>query len=1519
MDSFFLKNITKNDITNVFNKKDNDIKNLETLRRLKEYINDSSYPWESVFNNAFGHTIDDDDRENLSHALNNFIDSKIKSIEPPKVVPANVDPGGSDLTIVTNHVLVEFLSELYKSKNLNLDIKTDEFSIKILERQKLTTNDELQKINELENLIKQQLGGIGYGTIMDGTTFEIKEIFNNIIKDIETIKNKSIVVDTPAKEVEVDPPAKEVVDTPATKVEDPPAATKVVDPRGGVELELKQKQFLADFTKFYMFVYSEDLTNFDIKQLTKIKSILNDNSEDIKIQFERIYKKFYPYSVRHNNPQYSPSVRENLLKVFNSYIDSKVAAKEADPTKEVVPPAAAVVGPTKVVDTPAVEVVAPTKEELELKEQHKVEVDKATRQFLYDKMFNFSSKNIENQTRVDKLAEWQKILILNGASTKKENDLFNEIVTNKDDDDTVYTTNISNYNNVTLDEINKNLQTIIDSINNNKVVGPNSALVRELAVEDLKVDSTIIDLIDLHKSEYDLRQKELALMAKREKELNRTIEKNNEYQVQALDYIEKLAKDTQNYQTDYNTIFKDIQGTDIKVAKKIKNNEDVIKNLLDESSKIQKIFEEAVKENEAQLQKINEKITSEAESRAKEYETIKNNNQKIDEITKKNEELEKDIATEVKIFSNTIEIKINDDYEDLSEKEKCQDYFKNNILQDNLYNFVESCNKLDSVPEWRALISTLIVGYLSEVLINPSTQKSVVVMPSYNYFNLVLVGTPGVGKSYTSEMIGKALKWSGFLTDGTLDSIKKPDIIGSYTGQTAPKVYLELTKALGKVAFIDEAYSIAGPKDETKGTFNEFGQEALDAITDYTSEHIGLFSIIAAGYQYEMENQFLNVNIGLKRRFPSVLTLNRYDLSSFWTILQNLLNDFSQKEQVKNHNRACFELLNLMFNYQKSPSPPIKLSKDWPNFWKGPKISAISFNIKIELEGETNFNIPILKLDNFQDKLATATSSGERILGENIDLVLLSGELSGVSTITKTFIKLFILQIFSETTALLYNGDLFRSQADNLTKFSQTILEDKILNPSTKFKIEEDNWPNGNIEWTQYLYFNLYFSKNPNQPVYNMSYTMPEFENSGGGKKTKYKNTIKYRNKYKYNKNTIKNKNKDKKSTRNRNKNKNKKHKSSVKNGNKYKVYGGAGESNEKEKEQCFKENYTVYLKNSSDGSDDSDISEKVQQKYIELKDQPEKLSSFIESLNEKNKTDKDKITKCFDRVFDKYLEDKKDVTITKPNIEDKSLDDVKEIIKDLSESAKNNAKPKSAKNQPPSEDEIQNNNNLKLYQEKEGELTFTLTTKFSNINFKAISTVLKTYEISEDKIKKYNDLYDYIYKNKKPVEEKYFVSLMNAYILLSTYIEAKIQHDKTKYGGKLDTDSWWFFNYNDFEDISNELNPDKIFDIIINVPGVVGELIENVLNTGDNNVTSETPGDNPEYNDLLKKINTLLDKLNNHPETNKHYISAGIEIKEYLEKNLNNLTTNTDAVAKINNFIYESNIQIKSISEADI
>jgi len=446
--------------------------------------------------------------------------------------------------------------------------------------------------------------------------------------------------------------------------------------------------------------------------------------------------------------------------------------------------------------------------------------------------------------------------------------------------------------------------------------------------------------------------------------------------------------------------------------------------------------------------------------------------------------------------------KIRNKSNDIIEKEGIEltpkKYFIHNVinknyLKKNLYNFIQECKKLDSIPDWRANISKLIVSYISSYnsdpnSIDPNNPTYITIIPSYDIFNLVIMGTPGVGKSFTADIIGKVLKNSGLLTVGDRHDIKKPDIVGSYTGQTAPKVYKEFTECLGRVIFIDEAYSIAGAKDEIKGTFNEFGQECLDAITDYTSEHIGFSSFVVAGYEYEMKTQFLEVNIGLPRRFPTQLILYRYSLNSFWKILENYILKFIKKIHIDHHHKACFELLNILFNFQCNPSPLLRLSKNWIDLWKSHFIKNIYVNFKINMNTDKQYNIEFLKILDFFDKIIDIKSNP--ITSQTVEECVSKKYLKKASSITKTFIKSFIFQTFCNN---ILNGDIFRSQADNLTKFSQTIFQNKI-NYDTKYnQLKDDRYKFGDTDWIEYCYFNLYFTKNPNKNIFNIQY---EFINS---------------------------------------------------------------------------------------------------------------------------------------------------------------------------------------------------------------------------------------------------------------------------------------------------------------------------------------------------------------------------------------------------------------------------------------
>jgi hypothetical protein len=148
--------------------------------------------------------------------------------------------------------------------------------------------------------------------------------------------------------------------------------------------------------------------------------------------------------------------------------------------------------------------------------------------------------------------------------------------------------------------------------------------------------------------------------------------------------------------------------------------------------------------------------------------------------------------------------------------------------------------------------------------------------PEQHPFNIIITGSPGLGKSHLAGEIVKILQATHLLPIGKFINIKKPDVIGQHVGQTAPKAYKNLVNGIGSIVFIDEAYSYAGKKRERDG-YDPFGVEFINALVDFMEEYRGLLGIIAAGYEKEMKEQFLDVNIGLNRRFRTKLNMKELD------------------------------------------------------------------------------------------------------------------------------------------------------------------------------------------------------------------------------------------------------------------------------------------------------------------------------------------------------------------------------------------------------------------------------------------------------------------------------------------------------------------------------------------------------------------------------------------------------------------------------------------------------------------
>ena len=147
--------------------------------------------------------------------------------------------------------------------------------------------------------------------------------------------------------------------------------------------------------------------------------------------------------------------------------------------------------------------------------------------------------------------------------------------------------------------------------------------------------------------------------------------------------------------------------------------------------------------------------------------------------------------------------------------------------------------------------------------------------------HMIFTGNPGTGKTTIARLVARYLKAIGALKGGQLVEVTRADLVGRYTGHTAPLTNSVIESALGGVLFIDEAYSLY------RGEQDSFGLEAIDTLVKGMEDHRDELVVILAGYTREMEI-FLTANSGLASRFPNRIEFPDYTAVELLQITQVL-------------------------------------------------------------------------------------------------------------------------------------------------------------------------------------------------------------------------------------------------------------------------------------------------------------------------------------------------------------------------------------------------------------------------------------------------------------------------------------------------------------------------------------------------------------------------------------------------------------------------------------------------------
>ena len=152
-------------------------------------------------------------------------------------------------------------------------------------------------------------------------------------------------------------------------------------------------------------------------------------------------------------------------------------------------------------------------------------------------------------------------------------------------------------------------------------------------------------------------------------------------------------------------------------------------------------------------------------------------------------------------------------------------------------------------------------------------------------YHMIFTGNPGTGKTTVAKLIGQVFHSLGLLSKGGVIVTERSKLVGRYLGETEKNMSAVLEQAKGNVLFIDEAYSLC---DNDQGDRKDFGCRVLECLLTVLAQKNPDMIVILAGYENEM-NQMLEMNPGMKGRFPYKFNFEDYDADELFQIASGLL------------------------------------------------------------------------------------------------------------------------------------------------------------------------------------------------------------------------------------------------------------------------------------------------------------------------------------------------------------------------------------------------------------------------------------------------------------------------------------------------------------------------------------------------------------------------------------------------------------------------------------------------------
>lgn len=221
-------------------------------------------------------------------------------------------------------------------------------------------------------------------------------------------------------------------------------------------------------------------------------------------------------------------------------------------------------------------------------------------------------------------------------------------------------------------------------------------------------------------------------------------------------------------------------------------------------------------------------------------------------------------------------------------EEELFELYKKLILIDKFSFLVPANTKLINISESEKKIDKLIG--LTEV------KESIRKIKAYALTNkdskdlnihMCFLGNPGSGKTEVARHIANILYENKILPTNNVVEVDRSGLVSQYFGATAEKTSRVISRAMGGVLFIDEAYALGNNSD---AGITDYGKEAIDTLVKAMEDYRGKFCVILAGYKNEML-KMLSTNPGFKSRIQFMLDFPNYSRDELKSITELMLRN----------------------------------------------------------------------------------------------------------------------------------------------------------------------------------------------------------------------------------------------------------------------------------------------------------------------------------------------------------------------------------------------------------------------------------------------------------------------------------------------------------------------------------------------------------------------------------------------------------------------------------------------------